>query len=1144
MIHWMGVRQLAQDWYRRARAQAPDDSAAALLAAAAELTGIRCRAVPPGDPLLDGGLAALDPLVATIWYAESLRHSDAVAAQAHEYGHHWIDGARASCSISDQGEQAFEERQLAGVQRVEGYGPRDRREAQANVFGREFLLPTDVLRRWYLDENQGAAAIATRTGLSEAQVWHQLTLALLTPPLDAGGADAGSERPDHEPSFDPSQIDAAHADTGPTLVEAGPGTGKTRTLVGRLEHLLRHEGVPPTGILGLTFSNKAADEMRTRVARTAPEAAPHVWLGTFHTFGLDLLRQYGDQLGLSSNPTVLDPTDALFLLEERLLELELVHYLNLYEPTIALRDILQAISRAKDELVDPDRYRVLAEQMGAKAATEAEREEADKALEVARVYGLYQAHLEREQCLDFGDLIFKSVVLLQTHPNIRDEVRRTYRHILVDEYQDVNYASGVLLREIAGDGRGLWVVGDTRQSIYRFRGAAPRNVRILRAAYPGLVTFPLRCNYRARPEIVAVYTAMARRMQAGRDMGFAEWEVDRPAGGLVRIEVAEDREAEGQGIAREIERQRAAGVAYSEQAVLCRSHTMLARLAERLQAAGIPILYLGDLFERTEVRDLLSLVALISGDGSALLRVAQFPEYDCPGQDILALLRMAHDQAVRFPKALSLAAGAEAISERGQLGLARLALHVEGLAYDTTAWSALASYLFERSTYLRAVLADASSGVQHRQFALYQFLQFAYEQRDPLGSSGWDSKQRFLDYVRRLEFFGEDKQLRQLPVWTERLDAVRLMTIHASKGLEFRAVYMPELGPGYFPANRRPVGCPAPVGMVPEEASDWHDEEEECLFFVGLSRARDMLCLSRARKYGKRPSNPNTWLGWLAGILPYPPDGPTTWLASERVVPSTDSPLLPSTETPDTYEVDALEQYMRCALQYYYERVLKLGRWRVDPPYVRLHNCVYGVLRWLVDERARGAPVDEAAGLARLDELWVATGPVDHPYNAMYLEHARQMLRNALQPRPGFRGPGLPSPIDVPLQHGVVRLLPDQVSILDDGTLVMQRLRTGRLSKSERDKPIYALYQRAARAGGTTPQRIELISLTSGASEPIDISPKTEATRLAKYDEAILGLRAGRFLPSPSERNCPRCPHYFICPAGSPHPVVIEPAEG
>ena len=439
MSHWDEIRRRART--QRAallREAGGDPSAESLLAAAARLTGFERIGLPTDDSLLDGAEATLDRDMERVWFTGEVEPELARFYQAHEFAHLWLHPERRIQPEFSLDPEAVEEPLPVGVSRVEGYGPEELREREANVFAREFLLPTNVLRDWYEADRASASDIGGRLGLPEALVMQQLARALLTPEISPSHVS-----PSETNAFplDPSQEEAAQAPRGPLLLEAGPGTGKTRTLVGRIVFLLEQR-VPPTAILALTFSNRAAEEMRSRVAEARPEDASRIWIGTFHAFGLELLRRYGAHLGLPARVSVLDPSDSIALLEGMLSDLKLDHYQNLYDPALYLRDFMAAISRAKDELVGPEEYAGLGENMLAQATTSDEMEAAEKAVEVARVYKAYQDALDREHLLDFGDLIYRSVSLLRTHVDVRDTLRSTYRHVLVDEYQDVNRASG------------------------------------------------------------------------------------------------------------------------------------------------------------------------------------------------------------------------------------------------------------------------------------------------------------------------------------------------------------------------------------------------------------------------------------------------------------------------------------------------------------------------------------------------------------------------------------------------------------------------------------------------------------------------------------------------------------------------------
>ena len=1145
MGHWDQIRAQARKWRAALVADATHSlktgadllSAAELLRMAEDVEGAIYVPLPAGDPLLYGAEAWIDTSGGDtiVYYNDEVEEKLASFYMAHELAHLWLHqgaGGEPGCERIHLDDEASDTVLPVGVQRVEGYGPRERREREANVFAREFLLPADALRRWYLQDGLNASQIAHRVGVRPGVVYHQLAYALLAPEIVSRVEEAPAEESAGVFELDPSQRAAAHAERGPLLVEAGPGTGKTRTLTGRVAHLLA-QGVAPTAILALTFSNKAAEEMRTRLARLAPEAAPKIWIGTFHSFGLELLSKYGTRLALPPRPEIIDPVDALLWLERSLPALKLKHYINLYAPSMYLPDILQAISRAKDELVGPEQYEQLARGMLERAETPEDVESAERALEVAGVYRFYQAHLEREGLLDFGDLIFRAVTLLREYPDARERVRLTYTHQLVDEFQDINRASGLLLREVAGEGRGLWAVGDARQAIYRFRGAAPVNMRLFTDDYTGARVLSLEVNYRSQPPIVDMFAELAPRMAATRGMDFRGWQARREHdGGRVIMEVAEDDRAEAEGIAGLIEAHAAEGIAYREQAVLCRSHTTLARIGAVLEAKGVPILYLGDLFERDEVRDLLSLLSLMAGgDTGGLLRVARFPEYAVPFPDVRAVLDLCKSDSLDLQEALSrLLAGGD-LSEQGAAGLALLSMHMEEASGDTP-WQVLTRYLFKVSGYLRHLLSDVSVAGQQKRLAIFQFLQFVHEQDDRFTRDEGDPRKHFLEYVRRLEIFGEERSLRQVPDWADGIDAVRMLTVHASKGLEFRAVYLPALGNGYFPSRRHSEPCPPPEGLLAAGDVDWHLEEEECLFFVALSRARDVLCLTRAKKYGKANSNPSPLLSHIAPKLPRPVDGPAGWAAKSG---TGDIEMPPLPEQKPRFLSRMLELYMECPRQFYYEYMLGLGGDAVDAAYVRFHRSVYRAINYVRDEQAAGRILTPPQAFERLDAIWAEEGLPGHVHEEIYYEQARAMLLRAMDRSAGRIGPRLRPTWEVPLPYGRVAFTPDVAEVLEDGpekVIRLQRLRTGRVSSKEKDNPVYALYHRSARrAHPEMRHQVQALYLSSDDVVDIILSDKQVEAGLAKYDKAIAGILGGRFQAEPSERRCPRCPHYFICPA-------------
>ena len=562
--------------------------------------------LPSGDPALKGARAVFDDQSGTI-FAEDVGESGARAlVVAHEIGHACIHTGSSTCAADDVDLSRSTELAPVGLQRVEDYGARERRELQANVFAREFLFPRALARRMFVTEGLSASEIARQLDLPIPLVRQQILDVVLLPPPPPQTEEVPLARPLR---LDPAQDRAAAHRGAPFQLEAGPGTGKTRTLIKRILSLLA-EGIDPGSILVLTFSNRAAGELAERIAAVAPEKAPRIWIGTFHAFGLDLIRRHYDQLGLSPDPALFDRSDAIAVLEEILPTLPLLHYRNLWDPALVLKEVLSAISRAKDELVDAHAYRSLAQTMLTTAVDEDSIEAAQKCLEVAAIYDRYEQAKTKHGAVDFGDLIMRPALLIEENAALRATVQLRHRHVLVDEYQDVNRASVRLVKALAGDGKRLWVVGDARQSIYRFRGASSINMARFKTEYPSAAVDQLGISYRSTQRIVDPFVAFASDMGAAMGMLPLKLVADRGSGSdvpeLRRFKTDDD---EVEGIAAGIRQLEGKGIGLREQAVLCRTNRRLNEIAAALEVRGIPVLHLGSLFERDEVRDLLAVMS-------------------------------------------------------------------------------------------------------------------------------------------------------------------------------------------------------------------------------------------------------------------------------------------------------------------------------------------------------------------------------------------------------------------------------------------------------------------------------------------------------------------------------------------------------
>jgi DNA helicase-2/ATP-dependent DNA helicase PcrA len=1108
---WVDIRRIARACHEAALLKSNGDRrAGAIIRAALEIRDLEIRGYEPGSIVNKGVFGFLDRSSRLVNVARHQEPADEAVVIAHEIGHfelHRDPMNEVTVKAPGLGGDPID----SGAGRVEGYSPRERKEIQADVFAGEFLCPSDWLRAEFIDRGRRPSEIAVELGLPPHLVMNQTIRALLLPPLrPAEPANMGQDV-----VLDDSQKTAATWDKGPLLVDAGPGTGKTRTLVHRIKHLIG-SGTSSASILALTFSNKAAEEMRERLSAMDAGAAIEMWVGTFHAFGRELLTKWPGRLGRTSDFRILDQTGSLGLLEENLTKLPLRYFQNLYEPAYELVPVLRAISRCKDELITPAMYRAEAELGLAAATTDEEREKAEKTLEIADIYEVYEQALQDADAVDFGDLVMLAARLLEENVDVRDEIQTRFKHVVVDEFQDVNFASARLLRAICGAGTGVWVVADQRQSIYRFRGAEPSNVSRFPSEFGG-DRHSLGHNYRSFAPVIRTFERFSAAMGDGNAMS-GKWAAHRADGGEVCMTVAPSLAAEAEAIRNKIEELRAMGVRYRDQALLARSHLTLARITGILEQLGVPLLYLGDLFERPEIRDLLSLVALDAEFGGiGLVRVAVMPEYGASREDALAVIRWAQSNRVLIFDALKRVSEIEGLTEAGRAGLAKLGMQLNGLSAGTSPWTLLTTWLFERSDYLRPLLLADDTVSKQKLIAIYQLLKVCAEHV----AIGDPSRRRFAERVRHIESLSEDSIYRAVASEAADIDALRVMTIHGSKGLEFRAVHFPVLATGYMPNGWRGVRVPVPpsLGHLAMER-DGHAAEEECLFFVGLSRARDYLSLSRAEKYTRHTASASKFLNSIAGVVS------AKYFQGSGTSYSIDFPLKPP-GLHESYSEQELELYMKCPARYRYEIVEGLRGRRDDSAYVRFHACVYMTVGWLEQERQEGRTIDCSEALARLSMLWATYGP-DHPFEDYYRNAAEGMVSGMAEAIASETGQYDRQEWAVPVGGRKIIITPDRVVIGPDGTVHVQRIRTGRKTKSEAGKPVYALLRRGATLKYPG-KRVSVEIFYLATRERVPLLADDDAKLLAKYSDAIADIERGDFHPEPEARRCPNCQCYFVC---------------
>ncbi len=955
-----------------------DDDATPVDALAAQL-GLVVESFDPA--LYPGALGFLEPGEDVIFLRVGLPETLRRFTLAHELGHvalHRRSGLAAeicqstSVSDADLGEDVCADADLGAthdddetLRPGQAYSARAQREGEANAFAAALLLPGAPTRAAYLalcaaEVDRPALALARQFGVSEEATLRRLATLLTETDL--------AERPTSPtetlarlpadslaPPLDSDQLNAARAHT-PALIVAGPGSGKTSALLARVAYLVREQGVAPERVLALTFSRKATDELRERLGRLLGEGFAMPRVSTIHAFCGDILRRYGPLVGLRAEYRLMTEIEGYFLLRRVVSQAPLTQFTPLSGPTMYFRDLLGAISRAKDDLVTPEQYRAAAEQMANAATTPDERAAATRALEVASLYAAYQDTLAAQGDADYADLIALTWRLLRESPEAAAELRARYEQVMVDEYQDINYAMSALLRELVGPRGPIWAVGDVDQAIYRFRGASPRQLLRFTHDYTDARTLPLRHNYRSRPAILLAANAFASAWLPGeerveltqtRAADNAQADAQADAQATVMLATAPDEAAELDGLAQMMRARVAAGTPLRDQAVLLRTRAYVRRVCAGLRARGVAAQLAEPLLDQPLVKTLLAMASLaVDAQGIGLLRAGELPDHAYSDDDARALLRLADERGLPPLEAIHTIEAQVALSTSALTALRRLERIIAGLRAAPSVATGLSRYLFSWTTLGVRLLdrddpqARADAGHVARLLALCHAYDdqrasdavlFDADAGQPL-QADWAG---LLDYISAVRELGLEAG-GAAPAVDE--DAALVMTAHAAKGLEFRAVYLPQLARNRFPSQARAETIPPPPGLLREADNDERPLLEEAnLFYVAMTRARDTLTLSYSERYGKKSFAASPFIesleqGMGAELARVRWDGDASSTAGESQL--TLPAMASGDETPEssalerqealTVTLSQLEAYQRCPQQYAYQYVYGL----------------------------------------------------------------------------------------------------------------------------------------------------------------------------------------------------------------------------
>ena len=603
---------------------------------------------------------------------------------------------------------------------------------------------------------------------------------------------------------------------GPVLILAGAGSGKTRVLTHRVAYLIDECGVNPWNIMAITFTNKAAGEMRERVDKIVGFGAESIWVSTFHSSCSRILRRYADKIGYSNNFTIYDTDDSKALMKD------VCKRFQLETQQLKLRNIMSIISKCKDNLVSPEEYALSAGNDYIKTR-------------VSKAYTEYQLALGKNNAFDFDDLLMKTVELFKKNPDILDSYQERFKYIMVDEYQDTNNAQFELIRLLADKYRNLCVVGDDDQSIYRFRGANIRNILDFEKVYPDATVIKLEQNYRSTQQILDAANAVISN-NSGRKAK-ALW-TDIKDGEKVHLREFDTAQEEAEYIASEIGKlKRNHKLSYDETAVLYRTNAQSRLLEERFVYEGIPYDIVGgtNFYSRREIKDLLAYLKTIDSglDDIAVKRIINVPKRGIGATTIDNVQAYADERQISFFEALCEADQIMTIS-RGSAKLTDFVTMIRAFRTKSKTFSLeellkdvidVVGYM----DYLKTLDDDDDSGDNDRAANVDELISkiAAYEENEEVEQPTLTGFLEEVALVADIDRIGEDNE------------KVLLMTLHSAKGLEFENVYLAGMEENVFPSY---------MALQFEDSDPEGIEEERRLAYVGITRAKKNLTLTAARR--------------------------------------------------------------------------------------------------------------------------------------------------------------------------------------------------------------------------------------------------------------------------------------------------------
>lgn len=812
-----------------------------------------------------------------------------------------------------------------------------------------------------------------------------------------------------EKKLNKEQLEAVRYGKGPLLIIAGAGTGKTTVISERIKYLITAGLAKPSEILALTFTDKTAREMEERVDVAMPLGYTQMWISTFHSFGDRVLRDESIHIGLNPRYKLMTKAEEVMFLRKNLFQLELKYFLPLGNPNKFLDGLIQHFSRLKDEDVLPEEYLKWAKEL----KTE-DKEEKDKFLELARAYEIFEKIKIKEGVMDFGDLITNALKLFRERSNILKEYQEKFKYILVDEFQDTNYAQNELALLLAGERKNITVCADDDQAIYRWRGAAVSNVIQFRKRIPETKIVVLTKNYRSTQEILDCAYKLIQNNNPDRlevkekiDKKLVAVRTFKQGATEVKFIHTDRVENEAEAVGREIKSLmvKDKSLNFKDFAILVRANNHADAFVRALIRQGIPYQFLGPgmLFRQPEIKDLIAYLEVLYNfeDSIAMYRVLSMEFFDLSGRDLAAVTNFARRNNLSLFETCEQITGVkEAVREKVLIAdktketltsLVKMVYRHLELVKKETAGQIL--YYFLQDIGLLKQLTEYHTMAEERKInniaKLFDKLRtYEVEHEDA-------SVFAVVDWIKLSLELGESPQAADID-WTEN-DAVNLLTIHSSKGLEFPTVFLVNLVSQRFPTNERREPIPIPSELIKEilPEGDYHLEEERRLCYVGMTRAKARLYLTAADYYGegKREKRISPFVTEVLGeeavsrqssvvnnqlsILDYRPSAATT-------VPEMREPI-------DYLSYSQIETFRICPLQYKYQYLLRIP----TPPSAAatFGEVIHESMKDFYQRAMAGQKPTKEALLKILEENWTSVGYSSKAQEARMKREGQKILK-------------------------------------------------------------------------------------------------------------------------------------------------------